>query len=169
MPVPPAATRRTALGGALAAAVLTACDLHELDPRSDPGAAPTQSTPPVDADILLVQEALAAITAASGLVSEADRYPSLRGPLRPLKRMHAAHVDVFKEYAGEDPQTVSTTGSAAAFLRRVRRQEAQLQRQLVEWAIKAESGQLAKLLASMSAGVAQHLAALDDLVLEVPR
>jgi hypothetical protein len=42
---------------------------------------------------------------------------------------------------------------------RVLRREERAQRRLADWAVEARSGALARLLASMSAGVAQQLAA----------
>jgi hypothetical protein len=50
-------------------------------------------------------------------------------------------------------------GSVPAVLERVRREEAALQRRLAAAAVSARSGALASLLATMSAGVAQRLAA----------
>lgn len=166
MLLPPApTTRRTAVGGTLAAVVLTACDLQELDPRSEPASAPTTSVPPVDADTTLVNDVLAELGPALYLVRAVRRrHDSLRGRLAPLDDLHEAYVAVLGgRVAAAVPQPPPDSRRAFEL---VRRGEQRLQRRLVAAAVAAESGQLAKLLASMSAGLAQHLAALDVLDLQ---
>jgi hypothetical protein len=66
--------------------------------------------------------------------------------------MHTAHLDAL-EAAPPVPGT-------AAPLPQLLRSERQLQRFLVDAAMAAESGGLARLLASMSAAVSQHLVVL---------
>jgi hypothetical protein len=148
-----AATRRAALGGALATlAAVSACDLAQpadqpvsgsdgpsgdasLAPSGEAAGAPSGevSTPSEDPDAALVDEVLASLGELAALVA-----------------------------AGKS-QGVGFAGPAEA-LRRVRAAEQQAQRRLADWSVAAESGALARLLASMSAAVAQHLVALPATV-----
>jgi hypothetical protein len=151
----PAVSRRTALGAALGGVVaLSGCDLElaDLDPRSEPtpAGAPTASAPPADADTTLVADVVAEIGAALAL-ADAVRRP-YRKAYRPLARLHRAHLDLLD---GEPPEPGAPTTAAAA-----RAREEQLQVSLAEAAGRAGSGELARVLASMSAAVAQQLATL---------
>jgi len=147
----PVTSRRTALGGALAGLVtVTGCD-------GDPGPVETPraetTAPPVDADAELVDQVAERIAKAAATVAAArQQSPQLRRSLRPLQRLHAEHLavlDARAEAAGTHPVA-----------RDVRAAETTLQRQLTDAAVRAESGALAKLLASMAAAVAQQLAVL---------
>jgi hypothetical protein len=147
----PVTSRRTAMGGALAGlVVVSGCD-------ADPGPAATPraetTAPPVDADAELVDQVAERIATASVSVAAARmQSPQLRRSLRPLQRMHAEHLAVLEVRAEPaDGQPVA---------RDVRAAETTLQRQLADAAVRAESGALAKLLASMAAAVAQQLAVL---------
>jgi hypothetical protein len=94
-----------------------------------------------DPDSSLVDEVVARITATAALAAGAPG----------LVAMHSAHLDALDAA----PPTPGT-----APLPRLRRSERQLQRFLVDAAARAESGPLARLLASMSAAVSQQLVAL---------
>jgi hypothetical protein len=179
-----AATRRAALGGALATlAAVSACDLAQpadqpvsgsggpsgdasLAPSGEAAGAPSgeMSTPPEDPDAALVDEVLADLGELAALVSAAARFAPLRAPMRALAALHAAHLEALggEASAGKSPG-VGFAGPAEA-LRRVRAAEQQAQRRLADWSVAAESGALARLLASMSAAVAQHLVALPATV-----
>ena len=186
MPVPSvapraaAATRRAALGGALATlAAVSACDLAQPvdqpagrtvgrsgDASGDASITPSGgvSAPAEDPDAALVDEVLADLGELAALVAAGARFAPLRAPMRTLAALHAAHVEALdgEPFAGRSPG-VRFTGPAEA-LRRVRAGEQQAQRRLADWSVAAESGALARLLASMSAGVAQHLAVLPATV-----
>ncbi len=71
--------------------------------------------------------------------------------------LHRAHRDVLSDDAIEAPSP-PIRGNAPAVLRQVTSRERGAQRRLADWAVAAESGPLARLLASMSAAVAQQLA-----------
>lgn len=144
-------SRRTALGGALAGLVaVTGCD---GDANSDPTPRTEPTAPAVDADAELVDQVVEHIATASAAVAAARKQsPQLRRSLRPLQRLHAEHLAVLE--TDGDP----TVSQPAA--RDVRAAETALQRQLTEAAVRAESGALAKVLASMAAAVAQQLAVL---------
>ncbi|HET8961143.1 hypothetical protein [Nocardioides sp.] len=150
-------TRRTTLGGVLAAAtVLVGCD---LDPR-DPG---SSSEPPADADdpdAALVEDVAADIFATRQLVESLQRrHGSLRRPLNELVRVHDAHLAAL-ESSRRSGRRAPRPGNAADALRLVRDRELRLQRLLADHSVAARSGRLARLLASMSAAIAQQLAAL---------
>jgi hypothetical protein len=179
-----AATRRAALGGALATlAAVSACDLAEpvdqpvggsgeasgdasLTPSGEVAGQPSgeASTPPEDPDTALVDEVLAGLGELAALVAAGARFAPLRAPMRALAALHAAHLEALdgEPVAGRSPG-VRFAGPAEA-LRRVRAAEQQGQRRLADWSVAAESGALARLLASMSAAVAQHLVALPATV-----
>ena len=150
---PPSVTRRTTVGATLVGlaglGVLAGCDLDDLDPRSDPADPddPASSAPPEDADTLLVASVVADLTAALAAVPRRDR-----AAFRPLVRLHRRHL---LELDGAE-QAAGLPTPAAAVLQR----EQQLQQRLATAAVEAESGELARVLAAMSAGVAQQLAAL---------
>jgi hypothetical protein len=160
--------RRTAVSGALGglavAALATACDHgDDLSSRSadqstgtSAPASPSAQSPAQTPDQALVDEVLASLTAAVAVLTHARKVPELRQPLAPLVKAHRQHVEVLE---GEVPDG-SSSGPArdqAAALRAVRRSEQALQTTLVDAAGAAQSGALARLLASMSASVTQHL------------
>lgn len=175
-----AATRRAALGGVLATlAAVSGCDLAQpvdqpvggsgdasLTPSSEATGAPSGevSTPPEDPDAALVDEVLADLGELAGLVAAAATFAPLRASMRALTALHAAHLEALdgEPAAGKSPG-VGFTGPAEA-LRRVRAAEQRAQRRLADWSVASESGALARLLASMSAAVAQHLVALPATV-----
>jgi hypothetical protein len=147
----PVTSRRTALGGALAGLVaVTGCD---GDTRSSDAPRTEPTAPPADADAELVDEVGERITKAWEAVSSARKQsPELRRSLRPLQRLHEEHLSVLDIATGPASQAVTRDVQAA---------ETTLQRQLTDAAVRAESGALAKVLASMAAAVAQQLAVLS--------
>lgn len=152
---PPPVTRRTATG-ALAVGMLAVagCDLDDLDPRSDPGpaAAPSASAPPEDADATLVDGVLADLATMLGEVSGAARDD--RRSFRGLARLHRRHLALLG--AGTEP----SPGAAVLTSVTLTRHEERLQRRLATAAVAAGSGELARVLAAMSAAVGQQLALL---------
>ena len=87
-------------------------------------------------------------------------------PMAALGRLHDAQAAALDAA----PSTASATSPGptfadpAAALRAVQRREQRLEKRLVDWSVAARSGALARLLAAMSAGVAQHLAVLPGTV-----
>jgi hypothetical protein len=150
------------LAGALGIAALTACDVDDLRPPEDeatPTAAPTSSvTPEPDADARLAEDVAYEMSAALVYVEDARRsFPRLGERLRPLLRMHRTHLEVLVPPDGRSvpaPQPSGTPAEALALLFAV---EDALQRRLAASAVAAQSGALARLLASLSASVAQHV------------
>jgi len=165
----PLLRRRTAVAGALgglAATALAGCD--NGDDLAPPKASSPASTPPPSSqapeqtpDEALVDEVLEGLTAALAVLAQARKAPLLRQPLASLTKAHREHVQVLEgELLEQAPPGPSP--DPAAMLRLVRRGERDLQAALVDAAGRAESGALARLLASMSASVTQHLALLPS-------
>ena len=137
-------TRRTALVlGTVGAASLTACSLLE---DKVPGSAAQVADDP-DAD--LVDEAVARISATAAVAAQVPQ----------LVAMHTAHLAALEA----DTATASPSGSPSGpptTRADVRRAERDLKTYLVDASLRAESGPLARLLASMSAAVSQQLTVL---------
>lgn len=153
--------RRGVLAGALGVAALSACDVDDLRPPED-DAEPTPSpsatsTPQPDADLQLAQDLAYEMSAALVLVTQARRsFPRLRDRLAPLARMHRAHLEVLEPPEDRGVPLPEPAASPAEALAAVRSVEEALRRGLVAGALEARSGALARLLASVSASVAQH-------------
>jgi hypothetical protein len=153
------------LAGALGLAALTACDVDDLRPPEDeqeptPAASPT-TTPEPDADRSLADDLAHEIAAALVLVDELRRsFPRLRKRLQPLARMHRTHLEVLEPPDDRDVPSPAPAASPAQALAALRATEVALQERLAAAAVEARSGALARLLASLSASVAQHVAAI---------
>jgi hypothetical protein len=148
-------SRRTTLGGALAGvALLAGCDLGS----DDPGSGPAPTADPDDPDTSLVAEVVDDLVATLAVVEAArHQHGSLRRQLGELAKVHRAHLEVLgsNERPGRaGPRTADADGALAL----VRRREQRHERRLTDRAVQAQSGRLARLLASMSAAVAQQLA-----------
>ena len=150
------ATRRTTIVGALAGtAALAGCDADRRDADPAGRTAPAAGTDP-DADLVTavtaeLDELVALVTAA------AARRPLLARDLAAFSSLHQAHRATLPERDTEPPRP-RITGTPREVAAQLLRREEQARRRLADWALGAESGALARLLASMSAGVAAHLA-----------
>lgn len=161
-------TRRRALAGGLVGGLvgLAASGCDAVTGPSDP--APTdrrtgRSEPAPsaaeDPDEELVADVRRRIAGTAAVVTGAARgRPALARELRDLARLHRRHLDALPGDTASS-RRVPVSGADAARRRRVRNAETRLQRQLADAAVEARSGPLAALLASMSAAVAQQLAA----------
>jgi len=155
---PLAATRRTALVVTAGLTGLAACTTESPDEPADPA---STSAPPVDADQELVDETAQRIAETNISVQQVgEDFPALRGALRPLERMHAAHLEAVGGFEGSVSTDGAVGGGRSQAMSEVLTAQRQLQRALATAAVRAESGTLAKLFASMSAAVAQHLVVL---------
>jgi hypothetical protein len=125
------------------------------DPSASTGT-PSPSASQQSPDQELVDEVLGQLAAALAVLAQARKAPLLRKTLTPLVKAHRQHVLVLE---GElaDEASPGPSPDPAAMLRLVHRGERDLQAELVDAAGRAESGALARLLASMSASVTQHL------------
>ena len=171
---PPAAvtlSRRSAVLGLAAGVLLAGCD-HGDDIGSPdsgrttttPGPSSSSPTPTTTTttteqtpDEQLVDEVVGQLNGAIGVLESARRRPDLHIVLTPLLKAHRQHLEAL------DGESQSPSAAAPrATLQDVRRSEKQLRSALVDAAGNAGSGALAKLLASMSASVTQHLDALPQ-------
>lgn len=158
-------TRRSALAGTLAVLTMTGCDAVTPAPLADSGPGNNRSEPttdtPADPDEALVDEVRADLAGASALVTSAlGARPRLRSELAPFGALHARHL---RALDGDRPRgRTPVPGDAAAVRTGVRAREVRLQASLASAALAAQSGPLAALFASMSAAVAQQLAATAD-------
>jgi hypothetical protein len=166
-------SRRTALASAaLSPLALGACDIDP--PRRDEPASgdssPASPTPSDDA--LLVASLVTAITEAEGVVAAVrSAHPDLAPALDPLATAHSAHRELLAEAApevsGDDPVATGAPAARAAALAAVRRVERRLQRQVSRGCTQAASGDLARVLASITGSLAQHAVALEAPPAEV--
>ncbi|HTW13531.1 MAG TPA: hypothetical protein VMF51_00310 [Nocardioides sp.] len=161
----PSVTRRTTVGVALLGlAAVAGCDLDDLDPRSDPTSPtdPDSSAPPEDADTTLVAGVVVDLTGLLATVRAVPR-PE-RAAFRPLARLHRQHLLALGADEAVTAASPSVPASEPVAAAEAVRQERRLQGRLATAAVAAQSGELARLLAAMSAAVAQHLAALPGEV-----
>lgn len=163
LPTPVGTTRRTALGcGLLALTAVSGCDLAPNGGAGEPshGASP-QATPAAgDPDSVVVEQVLDELAATVAmLTSAAQSAPRPRAPLTALRDLHLTHAAALGAHAAAPtPVTPATpVGGSAVTRSQVILRERRLQRRLADWSVAAESGALARLLASMSAAVAQHV------------
>ncbi len=172
LPDRPLVRRRTALAGALggiaATTLATGCDtgddLGDNDATGSPSPLPSVAQEPEQTpDEALVDEVLAGLGDAIAVLQAARRFKQLRPTVAPMLRAHRAHAEALEgELGGEAP--ASRPPDLAAATEATRSSETQLQASLVDAAGRAESGALARLLASMSASTSQHLATLPPEV-----
>lgn len=126
--------------------------------RSSDGAAGAArpSEPAVDADSDLVERMGGEIGAVLLTArATARRHKSLRTVAQPFVVLHLAHLEDLDATAGDGGTAPATPAAARAALLRA---EEKLQRSLVRAALKAESGALAQVFASMAAAIAQRRA-----------
>ena len=150
--------RRTTLAlGAVGLVACAGCDNGDDRAPADPFATPASHSD-TDRDAALVDEILTTLASITGLVAKVGTaYPKVASPMTALRRMHDLHTEALGGTPAIGPATGRVFTDASAALMGVRREEQALQRRLVDAALNAESGRLARLLASMSAAVAQRL------------
>lgn len=147
MPAGPRLARRTTLALSAGVAAGVAAGLVAVagcDDGTGRRAAAPAATPTPDPDVALVDGVLDELGRALRLASAAG--------MTGLVTLHRAHIMAL-DGTPPAPGPVRRVDAVA-----VRRRERLLQAHLVEAAVAAESGPLARLLASMSAAVAQRLA-----------
>ena len=160
------ATRRSAVtASGLAALGLTGCTTD--DPASSSGSAsPSASTAtetaPPDPDQLALDRAVAITT---GLIAGLAAANPVLDPAGRLASIHEAHLAALQEAGGTTFTPVPSPPGRRLTAARLRRRELNAQRELARLAQMAESGALARVLASMSAGIAAGLSHRG----EVPR
>jgi hypothetical protein len=158
-----AVARRTLFtaGAGIAAWVATGCSVDDPVTGDDTPRSPAELAP----DVTVATRALAEITAARmAVTSTLTRFPAVRPALATLVPLHQAHE---KSLVDAVPARARTSAPAAPFvvargrdaaLRNLARREQRLHDTLDALALRAQSGDFARLLASMGAGVQQQLA-----------
>ena len=148
MPADPTLTRRTTLAGTTVAGtlVLGGCRLDPSGPASGPSPAP-------DRDEEIVASARAELAALVRACAHLD--PSV--PTQTRTALGAAHRAQLVALGGRPPRRVRGAAGGGG----LRRRELTGQRRLARWADEAQSGALARLLASASASIAASLVARD--------
>jgi hypothetical protein len=157
-----ATTRRTALGGTLLGlGAVVGCDLDRPDvEQPHHGPQPTE-----DPDTALVDQVVTELGDLIGLVTALEAaFPRLREPMAALRELHLAHRAALGDESDPDSPVGGRPAGMAEALTLVRSRERRAQGRLADWSVAAESGALARLLAAMSAGVAQQVAVLPGLV-----
>jgi hypothetical protein len=151
-------TRRTTIGSALLLAGGCTVD-DDSEPRALPSESPGLSD--TDFDLRLLDEARARLAAMLALVRKASRkHPGLAPALAGLTDLHQAHDDLLADAAASTPAPVPVPALSGKALDLVRTRELSLQGEFADLARRARSGPLARLLASMSAAVAQQVSVL---------
>ncbi|WP_300645916.1 DUF4439 domain-containing protein [Nocardioides sp.] len=166
--VRPAPSRRAALaaGGLVAGITTVSCGRDEGDPRGSHAGSSSRSSrgPSVAADDeAVVAGARTDLLALDLLVAATRRrHRPLRGRLADLQRTHRAQLaELDPDGAATPPARRPRVGAdPAAALASLLREEERLQRRMVTWCVAADSGPLARLLASVAAGSAQQVALL---------
>ena len=140
----------------ISATVLAGC---RWGPETDTDEVASGTTPPPhDADVELVDRAINAITATAAVVAGATAArPRLRQHLIGFSTLHEAHL----RHLEAEPEAGASAGGPRR-LSGVLTAERELQDTLIGLAGDAGSGRLARSLASMAAGVAQHLAVVAE-------
>ena len=159
------ATRRAVVAApGVAALGLAGCTADE--PASSSSSASPSTTTATEAAVpdpdRVALDRAVAITA--GLIAGLAEATPVIDPARRLAAMHAAHLAALQEAVGASFPPASPPGRPLTAAQ-LRRRELNAQRELAHLAQEAESGALARVLASMSAGIAAGLSHRG----EVPR
>jgi len=153
------ATRRAAVAASGTAALgLAGCTSDassgtSLPPRSSGSSA--SETPPADPDLVALDRA---VTITTALLTSLEAAPPGLDPGGRLAALHVAHLDALRKATGTEATPATVPAGPRLTRTRLRRREIGAQRELAGLALAAESGALARLFASMSAGVAAALA-----------
>lgn len=173
MPATP--SRRCVVAAAIAVPVTAAAGCTLSGPK--PQRTSSQGETEVDPDVVLLSEVAAATKAMVELYEAVlDEHRGLRGELRPLLAAHRVHARALGEAAPADVRSprvqerrererrrrLDVPGRATTALRRVRAAERDLAAELMDACLRATSGDLARLLASMSASSGQNARVLTE-------
>lgn len=162
-------SRRSVLAVGLLGLTVSGCritrDTDEAGPEASASSTATTSPADLAPDVVVATEALAQVRAArDALTATTTRIPGLAASLTAVAAMHAAHetslVDAVPDGAGSTPGATpyAVPRGRTAALTRLAAAERQLHTSLDALALRAESGDFARLLASMGAGIGQQLA-----------
>lgn len=144
---------------------LAGCTTHGSTPSSEPAASSPAATDAVvpDPDRVALDRAREVTTTLLAELTEALTASDSRPDPDPGGRflaLHTAHLAALDRAGGESASASPTPElpTVRTTRRLLRTHEAAAQRELAHLAQEAASGALARLLASMSAGIAAHLA-----------
>jgi len=156
-------SRRSLIAGTVGVAALLVSGCSVENPTSADKA--PRSAASLAPDVTVAIQALAEIRAVRAAVSRtASRYPALRPDLVPLAKMHRAHevslVDAVPDRArpAARPAPYVVPRKRAAAMRKLGAREQRLHDTLAALSLRSESGDFARLLGSMGAGINQRLA-----------
>ena len=162
-----APTRRAVVGaglGSVAGLVLAGCS-NSTQPGSAQGAQTTGSPAGLAPDVAVATAALAEIRSMRAAVTATmHRYPATRSVLAALVTLHRKHeatlVDAVPDRAATSavPAPYAVPHDRDRAVRALATREQHLHDRLDALALRAQSGQFARLLASMGAAVHQRLA-----------
>jgi len=161
---PAPTSRRLVLGLALGLGLTSIAGCTPGDDDGDRRGLTGSTASDEEADRALLDEARTEMAGMLDLLRRTSaKWPGIATPLAALTALHQAHDDLIADSGtpSESTRTKVPTNSTAA-LALVRNRELALQVELAGLAVKARSGPLARLFASMSAGVAQHARALPN-------
>jgi hypothetical protein len=135
------------------------------DRADDPAPGPAELAP----DVAVATRALSEIGAVrAAVIATLRRYPAARARLAPLAQVHRRHqeslVDAVPDRAGgasRTPAPYDVPRRRQAAFRALAVREQELHDTLDGLALRAESGDFARLLASMGAALGQQLAVWD--------
>jgi len=158
VPLPIRSTRRTLLGAGLLA--LGGCTL-DRDPES-PTASGTPQLTDQEYDERLVDQVSTSTTAALAFIEQASaRFDQVTVALSALVGLHEAHLSALSIVTPPPVTPVPVPAQQGSAMARLRSLEQDLQAELAAASGNARSGQLARVLAGMSAGVAQQVVLLS--------
>ena len=159
-----ATSRRSLIAGTVGVAALMVSGCSAENPTSTDKA--PKSVAKLAPDVAVATRALAEIRAVRAAVSRTiSKHPPSRPALAPLVQMHTAHAETLVEAVPERARTEANPApyvvprKRAIALRKLEAREQRLHEQLAGLALRAESGDFARLLASMGAGITQRLVA----------
>ena len=155
-------SRRSLIAGTVGVAALLVSGCSVENPTSDDKA--PRAAAGLTPDVMVAIRALAEIRAVRAAVSSTvSRFPPSRPDLAPLLQMHRAHeaslVDAVPDRArpAARPAPYVVPRKRAVAIRRLGSREQRLHDTLAALSLRAESGDFARLLASMGAGITQRL------------
>ena len=168
-PTPPRPDRRAflLLGAGAAAALVTGCSLNNpFDSTETPAAEAVRNLAP---DVAVAVEAVGLLrTNQANLEATQAARPALAKQLSGLADLYRAHLEALVAAVPDGVDTKPAIsprpvpGSRTAALDLVAKDAHGLQGGLVELAVRAQSGPFARLLGTMSAGLAQQVVVLQS-------
>lgn len=164
-PVPAAVGRRALVSGLAGAAVVSVTGCERGTSAGGAGGVPRTVEAQEDADLALVREALEVCRDTAALLGTLSTTGPVRARLAPLVAMHQSHATALRDAvpgsaAGPGGAASGAPVGPASALAAAVKAERDAHARLVALAQRALSGRLARLLASMAAGISQRLVEL---------